>query len=62
MTKSTLHDPEFDVDSKYAIKTMIGARNLELQLPTETASQAHQLDILTRPDRTEPILELAIEF
>ena len=44
------------------MKTMLGARNLELQLPIETAGQAHQLDIPTRPDRTEPIFELAIEF
>ena len=29
MTKSTAHDPEFDVDSKSALKTMLGARNLE---------------------------------
>ena len=62
MTKSTLYDPEFDVDSKSAFKTMLGARNLELQLPIETAGQASQLDIPTRPDRTEPIFELAIEF
>ena len=33
---------------------MLGARNLELQLPIETAGQAHQVDIPTRPDRTEP--------
>ena len=33
---------------------MLGARNLELQLPIETAGQASQLDIPTRPDRTEP--------
>ena len=61
-TKSTLHDPEFDVYSKSALKTMLGGRNLEVQLPIETAVQAHQLDIPTRPDRTEPIFELAIEF
>ena len=60
--RSTLYDPEFDVYSKSALKTMQGARNLELQLPVETAGQAHQLDIPTRPDRTEPIFELAIEF
>ena len=41
---------------------MLGARNLELQLPIESAGQASQLDIPTRPDRTEPIFELAIEF
>ena len=41
---------------------MLGARNLGLQLPIETAGQACQLDIPTRPDRTEPIFELAIEF
>ena len=41
---------------------MLGARNLELQLPIESADQASQLDIPTRPDRTEPIFELAIEF
>ena len=40
---------------------MLGARNLELQLPIETADQAHQLDIPTQPDRTDPIFELAIE-
>ena len=62
MTKSTLYDPEFDLDSKSAIKTMLGARNLELQLPIESAGQASQLDIPTRPDRTEPIFELAIEI
>ena len=62
MTKSTLHDPKFDADSKSALKTMLGARNLELQLPIDTAGQASQLDIPTRPDRTEPIFELAIEF
>ena len=50
MTRSTRHDPELDVDSKSAIKTMLGARNLELQLPIETAGQAHQLDIPPRPD------------
>ena len=62
MAKSTLHNPEFDVDSKSAIKTMLGARNPESQLPIETAGQASQLDIPTRPDRTEPIFEPAIEF
>ena len=62
MTKSTKHDPEFDVSSKSAIKTMIGARNLELQLPIETAGQASQLDIPTWSDWTEPVFELAIEF
>ena len=41
---------------------MLGARNLELQLPIGTAGQAHQLDIPTGTDRTEPIFELAIEF
>ena len=41
MTKYALHDPEFDLDSKYAIKTMIGTRSLELQLPIETAGQAY---------------------
>ena len=41
---------------------MLGARNLELQLLIETAGQAHQLKIPTRPDRTEPIFELAIDF
>ena len=41
---------------------MLGARNLELQLPIETAGQASQLDIPTRPERTDPIFELAIEF
>ena len=50
MTKSTLHDPEFDVDSKSALKTMLGPRNLEFQLPIETAGQASQLDISTRPE------------
>ena len=53
MTKSTLYDPEFHVDSKSALKTMLGTRNLELQLPVETAGQAHQLDIPTRPNRTD---------
>ena len=62
MTKSTLYDPEFDVDSKSVFKTMLGARNLELQLPIETAGQAHLLDIPTRNELTEPIFELAIEF
>ena len=62
MTKSTLYDQEFHVDSKSALKIMLGARNLELQLLIETAGQAHQLDIPTRPDQTEPIFELAIEF
>ena len=62
MTKSTLRDPEFDVDSKSVFKTILGARNLELHLPIETAVQASQLDIPTRPDRTEPIFERAIEF
>ena len=60
--ESTLYDPEFDVDSKSAVKIMITTRNLELQLPIETAVQASQLDIPTRPDRTEPIFELAIEL
>ena len=32
---------------------MLGARNLKLQLPMETAGQASQLDISTRSDRTE---------
>ena len=41
---------------------MVTTRNLELQLPIDTAGQASQLDIPTRPDRTEPIFELAIEF
>ena len=41
---------------------MLGIRNLELQLPIETAGQAHQLDIPTRTDRTVPIFELDIEF
>ena len=62
MTKSSLHDPEFDVNSIFALKTMLGARNLELQLPIETAGQASQLDIPTRPDRTEPIFKLVIKF
>ena len=62
MTKSNLHDPKFDVDSKSVLKTMLGARNLELQLPIETAGQASQLYIPTRPDRAEPIFELAIEL
>ena len=62
MTERTPHDPEFDLDSKYVFKTMLGAHNLELQLPIETASQASQLDIPTRPDRTEPIFELAIKL
>ena len=62
MTKSTLYDPEFDVDFKYAVKIMVTTRKLELQLPIETAGQASQLDLPTRPDRTEPIFELAIEF
>ena len=53
MTKSTLYDPEFDVDSKSILKTMLGARNLELQLPIETAGQASQLDIPTQPNRTD---------
>ena len=44
------------------MKTMLGARNLELQLLIETAGQAHQLDTPTRPDPTEPIFELAVEF
>ena len=62
MTKRTLHDPEFDLDSESAIKTMLAARNPELQLPIETMGQASQLDISTRSDRTEPIFELASEF
>ena len=62
MTKSTLHDPEFDVNSKSALKTMLGVRNLELQLPIETAGQASQLDTPTRTDRTEPKFELMGEF
>ena len=37
-------------------------RNLELQLPIETADQASQLDIPARPDRAEPIFKFAIEF
>ena len=41
---------------------MLDARNLELQSPIETAGQAPQLEIPTRPDRTELIFELAIEF
>ena len=32
---------------------MLGVLNLELQLPIETVGQASQLDIPTRPDRTE---------
>ena len=52
--ESTLYYPEFDVESKYAIKTMLGARNLELQLPIETTGQAHQLDIPTRSDGFGP--------
>ena len=41
---------------------MLGARNLELQLPIETAGQASQLDIPIRLERTEPIFKVAIEF
>ena len=41
---------------------MVTTRNLELQLPIETAGQAAQHNIPTRPDRTELIFELAIEF
>ena len=41
---------------------MLGARNLELQLPIGTTGQAHQLDIPTRANQTEPIFELAIEL
>ena len=59
---STLYDPQLDVDSKSAVKIMVATHNLELQLPIETAGQASQLDIPTRPDRTEPIFEFAIEF
>ena len=62
MTKSTLYDPEFDVDSRSALKPMLGFRNLELQLRIETAGQASQLDTPTRPDPTEPIFELATKF
>ena len=62
MIKSTLYDPEFHVDSKSALKTMLSARNLELQVPIKTAGQASQLDIPTLSDRNEPIFELAIEF
>ena len=62
MTKSILYDPEFHVDSKSALKITVTTRNLELQPPIDTAGQASQLDIPTRPDRTEPIFELAIEF
>ena len=46
----TLYKPEFDVDFKSAIKTMLGARNHELQLSVETAGQASQLDIPTQFD------------
>ena len=60
MTKSTLYDPEFDFNSKSVFETMLDARNRKLQLPIETAGQASQLDIPTRPDRTEPIFELTI--
>ena len=62
MTKSTLHDPAFHVDSKSALKITVTTRNPELQSPIEPAGQALQLDIPTRPNRTEPIFELAIEF
>ena len=62
MTKSTLFDPHFDAYFKSAVTIKVAARNLELQLPIETAGQASQLDIPTRPDQTEPIFELAIEF
>ena len=33
ITKINLHDPEIDVASNSAIKTNLGARNLELQRP-----------------------------
>ena len=55
MPKSTLYDPKFDLDSKYAVKIMVATRNIELRLQIETAGQASHLDIPTRPDRTEPI-------
>ena len=53
LTKSHVHDPEFDADSKSAIKTMLDARNLELQLPIETAGKASRLGIPTRQKRTD---------
>ena len=62
MTKRTLYDPGFDVEYKSTLKTMLGVRNHELQVPIETAGQASQLNIPTQSDRTEPIFELAIEF
>ena len=51
MTKSTLHDPEFDVDSKSTIKTVLGARNLELQPETWISGRSCQTEV--RPDATE---------
>ena len=32
---------------------MVATRNLELELPVETAGQASQFDIPTRPNRTD---------
>ena len=52
MTKSTLYDPEFDADSKYAVKIMVTTRDLELQLLIEPAGQSSQLDILTQKTQT----------
>ena len=41
---------------------MVTTRILELQYPIDTAGQASQIDVATRPDQTAPIFELAIEF
>ena len=51
--ESTLYDPEFHVDSKSALKITVTTRNLELQPSIETAGRASQLDIPTRPNRTD---------
>ena len=57
-----MYDPEFDADSKSALRITVITRNHELQPPIKIAGQASQLEIPTRPDRVEPIFELAIEF
>ena len=53
MTESIIYDPEFDVNSNSTVKITVTTRNHELQLPIGTGGQAHQLDIPTRPDRTD---------
>ena len=62
MTKSTLYDPKFCVDSKSALRIGLTARGREFEPQTRVSGQASQIGIPTRPDRTEPIFEFSTKF